>query len=139
MAESEEVDIEILDIGTRKYKKFSAVIIRRVTCNIIERSCVEALRQPWIRSNGGISYDFGDYASPPLGRCELDMAGSWSGCSTTSPSAFIVVEEVKGTSDGIILAPSVRQGAEVPPASNDIYTVGVRKRTKGKCPFLSCS
>ena len=135
MAESEEVDIEILDIGRRKYKNFTAVIVRQVACNIIERSCVEILRQPWTRSDGEISYDFGDYASPPLGQCELDMAGPWTRYSTTSLSAFIVVEEVKGTSHRIILAPSARKGPEVPPASNDIYIVGVRNRTKGKLPF----
>jgi hypothetical protein len=137
MADLEEVEIEIVNRGTRKYTTLPALLSQRASCNIIERACLEELRRPWTRCESGITYDFSDHASPPLGQCEFPW--SWKGCSATASAVFIVVEKVEGTACRIILGPSARQKPVVP-AANDALTFTTSKRTKGMLSslFHSC-
>jgi hypothetical protein len=131
MAELEEVEIDIF--GPQKYKTYRVVSSRQISCNIIERASFEALQRPWTRSACGINYDFGDYASPPLGRAEVHWG--WKG-GATSGDMFIVVEQVKGTSCGIILGSIARQRPVVEP-TNEVYTFTVYIRSKGTSSYLS--
>jgi hypothetical protein len=132
MEESKEVEIEICD-GVEEYKPYLAVSSPSISSNVIERACLEALGRPWTRSNRGISYDFSEYASEPLGHCELNWC--WKGGSTTWYSIFVVVEEVKGTTCAVILGPGGRQLPVIPPSIH-VYTFAMRKRNHGALPFL---
>jgi hypothetical protein len=133
MADSEEAEIETVNLGTREYTTLSALLSQRVSCNIIERACLEELRRPWTRGESGITYDFSDHASPPLGQCGFQW--SWKGCSATASADFIVVEKIEGTTCRIILSPSAHQKPVVPTA-NDVFTFTTSKRTKGMLSSL---
>lgn len=133
MADLEEVEIETVNLGTRKYTTLRALLSQRVSCNIIERACIEELRRPWTRCESGIAYDFSDHASPPLGQCGFQWG--WKGCSATASAVFIVVEKIEGTACRIILGPSARQKPVVP-AANDALTFTTSKRTKGMLSSL---
>jgi hypothetical protein len=133
MADLEEREIETVNLGTRQYTTLSALLSQRVSCNIIERACLEELRRPWTRCESGITYDFSDHASPPLGQCGFQW--SWKGCSATASTVFIVVEKIEGTACRIILGPSAGEKRVVPPA-NDALTITTSKRTKGMLSSL---
>jgi hypothetical protein len=130
MAELEEVAIDIF--GPRTYNTYFVVSSPQISCNIIERAFFEALQRPWTRSAAGINYDFGDYASPPLGRAEVYWG--WKG-GATSGDMFIVVEQVKGTSCGIILGSRARQRPVVEP-SNEVYAFAMYIRSRGTSSYL---
>ena len=132
MAELEQVQIDIL-IGGGNCRTLRAVSSDRVSCNIIERARLEALRLPWTRSGCGINYDFSDHASAPLGQCSLSWG--WKGTSATAWATFVVVEIVKVTSFGVIVGASGRQKPVMLPA-NDIYTFGTYKRSQGTASSL---
>jgi hypothetical protein len=133
MAELEEVDIEISD-AVEDFRSYRAVKNPQISYNIVERALVEALQWPWTRSDFGITYNFSDHASPPLGRCELNWC--WKGSAITRPNAFIVVEEVKGTSCSVIIGPAGRQ-LPFTPSSNNIFTFTIYTRSKGAASPLS--
>jgi hypothetical protein len=129
MAEVEEVEIQIRYARKRKSETYRAMPNRQISCNIVERACVEALKLPWTRADHGITYDFSDHASPPLGRCELDWG--WEEGSATLTDTFIVVEEVKRTPCSVILGPTVSRLPFVPPFGHDVYTFAMAIRSKG--------
>jgi hypothetical protein len=133
MADSEEAEIEIVNLGTQKYATLRALLSQRASCNIIERACLEELRRPWTRCESGIAYDFSDHASPPLGQCRLQWG--WKGCSATASAVFIVVEKIEGTACRIILGPSACQKPVVP-AAYDALTFTTSARTKGMLSSL---
>jgi hypothetical protein len=137
MADLKEAEIEIANLETRRYTALPALLSERAPCNIIERACLEELRQPWTRCESGIAYDFSDYASPPLGQCGFQW--SWKGCSATASTVFIVVEKIERTACRIILGPSASQKPVIP-AANDVLTFTTSKRTKGMLSslFHSC-
>jgi hypothetical protein len=132
MAELEEVDIEISD-AVEDFRPYRAVSNPQISYNIIERALIDALQWPWTRSDFGITYNFSDHASPPLGRCELNWC--WKGSAITRPNTFIVVEEVKGTSYGVIIGPAGRQ-LPFTPSSNNIFTFTISTRSKGAASSL---
>jgi len=136
MADSEEADIETVNLGTQKYTTLSALLSQRVSCNIIERACLEELRRPWTRDESGITYDFSDHASPPLGQCEFRWG--WKGCSATASTVFVVVEKIEGTACRIILGPTACEKPVVP-AANDALTFTTSKRIKSMLSSLSHS
>jgi hypothetical protein len=133
MADSEEAEIETVNLGTQKYTTLSALLSQGASCNIIERACLEELRRPWTRGESGITYDFSDHASPPLGQCEFRWG--WKGCSATASAVFVVVEKIEGTACRIILGPSAHQ-KRVDPEANDVLTFTTSKRTKGMLSSL---
>lgn len=128
MAESEEPEIEILRVDTRKFETRRAVLSQNASCNIIERTCLEGLKRSWSRADNGIIYDFSDYASPPLGWCELNW--KWKGCSASAWATFVVVEKIEGSTCGIMLGPSGRQKPVIR-TSNDVLTFALRNRANG--------
>src|SRR2546430_12635907 len=131
MAEWEETKIEIC-AGENLHER-RALSGDQISCNIIERACVEALQLPWTRLDHGIDYDFSDYASAPLGYCQLVWA--WEKCSATAQGTFIVVEAVNRTSFAVIVGATGRQKPVVYDG-NDVYTFGKQKRSKGTCSFV---
>jgi hypothetical protein len=133
MADLEEAEIEIVNLETRQYTTLRALLNQRASCNIIERACLEELRQPWTRCESGIAYDFSDHASPPLGQCGFQWG--WKGCSATASAVFIVVEKIEGTACRVILGPSARQ-KRVDPTANDALTFTTSARTKGMLSSL---
>jgi hypothetical protein len=130
MADFKEVEIRITR-WPRKAKTCRAMSSQQVSCNIIERAFVEALKRPWTRSDCGIDYDFSQHASPPLGQCEITWG--WKGVTATLSGTFIVVEEVKGTPYKVILGPI---GGQLPfgeswDVGNHVYTFAMSRQTKG--------
>ena len=123
----EEVDIQIR--RSRKSIPYRALSSPQMSCNIIERACVEELKQPWTPSDDGINYDFSDHASPPLGRCELDWG--WQEGSATVTDTFIVVEEIKETPYRVILGPAVVKLPFAPSWDIDILTVVMSRQSEG--------
>src|SRR5436853_2040882 len=103
MADLKEVEIEVANLGTQKYTTLPASLSQRASCNIIERACLEELGRPWTRCESGLTHDFSDHASPPLGQCSFQWG--WKGCSATATAIFIVVEKIEGTTCRIILGP----------------------------------
>ena len=71
MAEFEQKEIEISD-AVEDFRSYPAVSNPQISYNVIERALIEALQWPWTRSDLGITYNFSDHASPPLGQCELN-------------------------------------------------------------------
>src|SRR5271154_5532211 len=130
MADFDEVEIRITR-WPRKAKTYRAMSSQEVSCNIIERAFVEALKRPWTRSACGGNYDFSQHASPPLGQCEITWG--WNGATATLSDTFIVVEEVKVTSCKVILGPTAGQllFAESWEVGNHVYTYAMSRQTKG--------
>jgi hypothetical protein len=127
MAEFKEEMIQIR--RSQNFKPHHALSSRQMSCNIIRRACVEKLKQPWTPSVDGINYDFSDYASPPLGRCELDWG--WDEGSATLTDTFVVVEEIKGTPYDVILGPAVARLPFEEPWNTNIFTIVMSRRSKG--------
>lgn len=127
MAEFKQVVIQI----RREQKSITELALSspKMSCNIIERACVEKSKQPWTPSDSGINYDFSDHASPPLGRCELDWG--WEEGSATVTDTFIVVEEIKGTSCRVILGPTVAKLPLAPPWNTYVLTIAMSRRSRG--------
>jgi hypothetical protein len=133
MADLKEVDIETVNLGTRMYTTLHALSSQRESPNIIERACLEESGRTWSCRESGITHDFSDHASPPLGQCEFQW--SWKGCSATWSDVFIVVEKIEGTACRIILGRSAGQKPVVPPG-NDALTFTTSKRTRGMLSSL---
>jgi hypothetical protein len=134
---TEPAEVSIVIRRTRKWKTYRVISNPPVSCNLIEKAFVEALKRPWTRSDDGITYDFSDHASPPLGRCELDWG--WEEGSATCTDTFIVVEEVKGTSCSVILGPADKRLPFNEPWNISILTFAMRKRSKGTLPSIHYS
>ena len=136
MTDFKEEEIEIVQ-GPSKSKTFRAVSSQQISCNLIERACVEELKRPWTHSDQGINYDFSHYASPPLGRCELTW-GRIEG-STSRKDTFIIVEEVKETPYSIILGPTASQLLPVPAwnIGNSVLTYVLMRQSAGNLTFPS--
>jgi hypothetical protein len=135
MTDFKEEYIEIA-YGFSKSKTFHAVSSQQISCNLIERACVEELERPWTRSDQEINYDFSHYASPPLGQCTL----TWGRIGGTSwEDTFIVVEEVKQIPYSIILGPAAGR-LPLGPAwnvGNNVYTYVLMRQTAGNLTFPS--
>ena len=71
-------------------KVFEAIKDYQMPFNIITKTCIDQLEQPWFRFNGEVNYKFNRYASPPLGYCQL--AWTWEEGASTWLNTFIVVE-----------------------------------------------
>jgi hypothetical protein len=130
MTDFKEEEIRIIR-WPRKPKICRAMSSQQMSCNIIERAFVEALKRPWTRSDCGVNYDFSQHASPPLGQCEITWG--WKGATATLSDTFIVVEEVKGTSCKVILGPTAGRllFAESWEVGNHVYTYAMSRQTKG--------
>lgn len=127
MAEFKQEEIQIRRL--RKSIIELALLSPKISCNIIERACVEESKQSWTPSDSGINYDFSDHASPPLGRCELDWG--WAEGSATVTDTFIVVEEIKGTSRRVILGPTLAKLPLAPPWNINVLTIVMSRRSRG--------
>ena len=134
MTESKEVEIEISD-AVEDFRTIRAVSNPQMSYNIIERAVVEGLQWQWTPSDVEVPFNFSDHASPPLGRCELTWC--WKESPITRSDVFVVVQEVKGTSRGVIIGPAGPQ-LRVVESSDDILTFTQSTRSKGTMPSKHC-
>ena len=102
-----------------------------VSCNVIEKACLEATQQPWARVDREVEFHFHGHASAPLGMCLLHW--SLEGSSTTEYDVFLVVEKVNRNSCNVILGAA---GNQMPAtrSSDDIFTFGMKTPSKGTIP-----
>ncbi len=123
IAELNDVELEIE--GAQGYK---AMLSPEVSCNVIEKACLETLQQPWARLDREVDFHFHGHASAPLGICPLSW--SWQRSPTTEYDIFVVVEKVNRNLCNVILGAASHQRPAAK-SSDDIFAFGMKTPSKG--------